>query len=185
MSRKIFGYVLFLLTTFLVPAVFFAQEKAEETKKVAEAAGIDKQINDAFKPIADAWDALIFTPIFGVPFVLILLVFGATFFTLVFGFVNIRRFPLALQVVRGKYDDVEEGAAPVETDNLNVVDGNIVDTIRVEGVQGEVSHFQALATAVSGTVGAWKYRWCSGRNCGWWTWCDILDDSLWNTWDVN
>ena len=153
MNRKFFGYVLTIFTTLIFPAIIFAQEKAEGTKKAAEAAGIDKQINDAFKPIADAWDALIFTPIFGVPFVLILLVFGATFFTLVFGFVNIRRFPLALQVVRGKYDDIEEGADPVETDNLNVVDGNIVDTIRVEGVQGEVSHFQALATAVSGTVG--------------------------------
>ena len=153
MNRRVFGYALFLFTTLIFPVVIFAQEKTDEAKKVAEAAGLDKQINDAFTPIANWWDAFIFTPVFGVPFVLILLVFGALFFTLAFGFVNIRRFPLALQVVRGKYDDIEEGGAPVVTDNLNVVDGNIVDTIRVEGVQGEVSHFQALATAVSGTVG--------------------------------
>ena len=153
MKRKVFGYVLTFVVTLVIPAMIFAQEKADEAKKVAEAAGLDKRINDAFQPVADWWDAFIFTPIFGVPFVLILLVFGATFFTLAFGFVNIRRFPLALQVVRGKYDDIEEGGAPVETDTVNVVDGNIVDTIRVEGVQGEVSHFQALATAVSGTVG--------------------------------
>ncbi|NNE97780.1 MAG: alanine:cation symporter family protein [Pyrinomonadaceae bacterium] len=153
MSRKIFGYALFLLTTFLVPAVITAQEKTEEAKKAAEAVGLDQQINNAFQPVADYWDALIFTPVFGVPFVLILLVFGASFFTLAFGFVNIRRFPLALQVVRGKYDDVEQGGAPVTTDTLNVVEGDIPDTIRQEGVHGEVSHFQALATAVSGTVG--------------------------------
>ena len=36
---------------------------------------------------------------------------------------------------------------------VNVVDGDIVDTIGDESKHGEVSHFQALATAVSGTVG--------------------------------
>lgn len=87
------------------------------------------------------------------PVVVILLVLGALFFTVVFGFINIRKFPLAINVVRGKYDDVEEGAEPVTTDTLNVVEGDIVDTIRIEGKEGEVSHFQALATAVSGTVG--------------------------------
>ena len=72
---------------------------------------------------------------------------------LAFGFANIRLFPLALNVVRGKYDDIEEGGEPVVSDAVNVVDGDLPDTIRQEGVHGEVSHFQALATAVSGTVG--------------------------------
>ena len=36
---------------------------------------------------------------------------------------------------------------------MNVVDGDAVDTIKDESQDGEVSHFQALATAVSGTVG--------------------------------
>jgi len=153
MNRKFFGYALTIFTTLIFPAIIFAQEKVEETKKVAEATGIDKQINDAFAPLANAWDAFIFTPVFGVPIVLILLVFGATFFTLVFKFVNIRKFPLALRVVRGVYDDVEEGGEPVVTPNLNIVDGDIVDTERIEGVHGEVSHFQALTAAVSGTIG--------------------------------
>lgn len=146
MNRKIFGYFLTIFTTLIVPTVIFAQENSAEI-------GLDQKIDNAFAPIADAWEALIFTSIFGIPIVLILLVFGAVFFTLAFGFVNIRRFPLALRVVRGHYDEIEQGGDPVTTDNLNVVDGNIVDTIRVEGVSGEVSHFQALATAVSGTVG--------------------------------
>lgn len=37
--------------------------------------------------------------------------------------------------------------------NVNVVDGDIVKTIKDESHHGEVNHFQALATAVSGTVG--------------------------------
>jgi AGCS family alanine or glycine:cation symporter len=132
---------------------FFERINQECIAKIGSTDSVDKQIDQCFAPIADKWDGLIFTPVFGVPFVLILLVFGAVFFTLAFGFVNIRRFPLALQVVRGHFDEIEQGADPVTTDTLNVVDGNIVDTIRVEGVAGEVSHFQALATAVSGTVG--------------------------------
>ncbi len=153
MNRKVFGYALTIFTTFIFPAFVFAQDKADETKKAAEAIGLDQRIDNAFAPVADAWDTFIFTPLFGVPFVLILLVFGAVFFTLAFGFVNITKFPLALRVVRGKYDEIEQGGDPVTTPNLNVVDGNIVDTIRQEGVSGEVTHFQALATAVSGTVG--------------------------------
>ena len=36
---------------------------------------------------------------------------------------------------------------------VNIQDGDLVDTIKDEAEHGEVSHFQALATAVSGTVG--------------------------------
>lgn len=121
------------------------------------AKGIDERIDEWFTPIAEAWEGFIFTtiPIGGldVPFVVILLVGGAGFFTVYFGFVNVRKFPLAINVVRGKYDDIEEGSEPVTTESLNVVDGDIPETIRKEGQEGEVSHFQALATAVSGTVG--------------------------------
>jgi len=52
--------------------------------------------------------------------------------------------------VRGKYDDVEGHSLG---DPQAAVDGDIPDTIRDESKEGEVSHFQALATAVSGTVG--------------------------------
>ncbi len=121
------------------------------------AKGLDETIDDWFSPIATAWESLVFTPIpiagLSVPFVVILLVVGAGFFTFYFKFVNIRKFPLAISVVRGKYDSIEGGEEPITTDTVNVVDGDIVDTIRIEGKQGEVSHFQALATAVSGTVG--------------------------------
>jgi AGCS family alanine or glycine:cation symporter len=62
-----------------------------------------------------------------IPFIVIWLVLGATFFTLRMGFINFRGFRHSIALARGKYDDPN---AP-----------------------GQVTHFQALATAVSGTVG--------------------------------
>jgi AGCS family alanine or glycine:cation symporter len=119
--------------------------------------GLDERINDAFDPYATAWENLVFTsiPIGGsmsVPIVLIVLVVGATFFTIYFGFVNIRKFPLAIRVVRGKYDELEGAKKPLKA-SVREEDGDLVDTIKIEGHQGEVSHFQALTAAVSGTVG--------------------------------
>lgn len=63
----------------------------------------------------------------GIPFIVIWLVLGATFFTIRMGFINIRGFKHSIDLAKGKYDDPN---AP-----------------------GQVTHFQALATAVSGTVG--------------------------------
>lgn len=118
---------------------------------------VDERINESFEPIAEWWEGFVLTtvPIPGtdqrIPLVVLLLVVGATFFTIYFSFVNIRRFPLAINVVRGKHDDVDNHG--VEKSEVSVADGDIVDTIRDESKDGEVSHFQALATAVSGTVG--------------------------------
>ncbi|SOE21840.1 alanine or glycine:cation symporter, AGCS family [Spirosomataceae bacterium TFI 002] len=134
-----------MLLNFINSLLLFFQEPVEM--------GLDERINEAFTPVSEGWQSIVLYPIFGVPIVLLILVLGATFFTVYFSFINIRRFPLAIQVVRGKFDAIEQGAEPVNTSNLNVVDGDIVDTIRIEGHEGEVSHFQALATAVSGTVG--------------------------------
>lgn len=121
--------------------------------------GLDQRINDWFAPIADTWEGIVFTtvPLGGldVPIVLILLIGGGLFFTLYFSFVNIRKFPMALKVVRGKYDFVEgNGNENIHPDkDLITRDGDIPDTIRDESRQGEVSHFQALTAALSGTVG--------------------------------
>jgi AGCS family alanine or glycine:cation symporter len=59
--------------------------------------------------------------------VVVWLMFGAVFFTLYMKFVNFRGFMHALSLVRGRYDDPKD--------------------------RGEVTHFQALATALSGTIG--------------------------------
>ncbi|MGB4838760.1 MAG: alanine/glycine:cation symporter family protein [Saprospiraceae bacterium] len=121
--------------------------------------GLDQKINQAFTPIANAIESIVLyslpvgnTPI---PLIVILLSFGGIFFSIYFGFPNIRKFGLALKVVQGTYDEIESKGAeethPEET--VFTVDGDIVDTIKDEHHHGEVSHFQALATAVSGTVG--------------------------------
>jgi alanine or glycine:cation symporter, AGCS family len=138
----------------LITLVTKAQEAvAEQTDK---ALGLDERINNWFAPIADKWEHIVLYPIsftetISVPIVVMLLVVGAMFFTIRFSFINIRKFPLAINVVRGKYDDVDDHG--VEKADVNIQDGDIPDTIRDESKEGEVSHFQALATAVSGTVG--------------------------------
>lgn len=140
-------YFVLFSTLFLIPLAVFAQETSE--------IGIDEQINQAFKPISDFFSSVIFfqVPIFGgTPFVLLLLVFAAMFFTIYFGFVNIRKFGTAVNVVRGKYDEIDQHTADPKA-AVNVVDGDVVRTIGDESKDGEVTHFQALATAVSGTVG--------------------------------
>ena len=81
------------------------------------------------------------------PFVLIVLLFGALFCTLYFRFPNIRHIRLAFDTVRGKYYD------PTGKNVQQVEDHDNPDTIRVEGAQGEVSPFQALSAALSATVG--------------------------------
>ncbi len=136
-------YRLLLLFT-LLPLITSAQEK-----------GLDEKVNDAFMPFAVWWEGFVLTAIpiagYNLPIVLILLIFGATFFTIYFKFPNIMKFPLAINTVRGHYDEMDHHG--VEKADLNIVDGDLVDTISDESKDGEVSHFQALATAVSGTVG--------------------------------
>jgi AGCS family alanine or glycine:cation symporter len=135
--------ILLSLLALTIPFFTFAQEVTEK--------GLDQKIDEGFKPISDFFSNVIFFEVFeGAPFVIILLVISALFFTLYFGFPNIRYFGKAINVVRGKYDDVEGHSLG---DPSAAVDGDIRDTIRDESKEGEVSHFQALATAVSGTVG--------------------------------
>ena len=120
----------------------------------AQDRGFDDRINEAFTPIADWWGAVVLHnfPGTSIPTIIFLLVGGAMFFTIYFGFINLRRFPLAINVVRGKFDHVDHHQVDQKA-AVNVVDGDAVDTIKDESKDGEVSHFQALATAVSGTVG--------------------------------
>ena len=137
-------YLLSLLAI-LMPLLTFAQNSQE--------VGIDQKIDQAFKPVSDFFSETIFFLVWkdpDIPFVLVLLVVSALFFTIYFGFPNIRFFGKAINVVRGKYDEIENHGLG---DQAAGVDGDIPDTIRDESQDGEVTHFQALATAVSGTVG--------------------------------
>ena len=103
----------------------------------SKAATLSETIDGFFKPIVDDylypvifWDPIKF---FGfdvgadVPIVVVWLVFGAVYFTLKMKFINFRGFKHAIELVKGDYDDPND--------------------------KGEVSHFQALTTALSATVG--------------------------------
>ncbi len=134
--------ILLSLFSFLIPIISFAQETEE--------IGFDQKIDQAFLPVSDFFNDVIFFEIAGIPFVLVLLVFSAAFFTIAFGFPNIRFFGKAINTVRGKYDDIEHHGLG---DERAAVDGDIRDTIRDESKEGEVSHFQALGHC------GFRYRW--------------------------
>lgn len=134
------------LLFFISPLVTFAQEK-----------GLDQQIDEIFGQATGWFVSLIF---YQIPFtdeiriywVLFPLILGATYFTLYFRFINFRGFMTSINIVRGKYDDMDHhealpGAAKTSPS------GDIKDTIAIEGHEGEVSHFQALTAALSATVG--------------------------------
>lgn len=115
---------LFLLFNLLLPILTFAQEGR----------GWDERINDTFQPITNAVAGVVFYAIqlgesssTALPIVIIILLTGATIFTVYFRFIQFRGFKLAIDTVRGKYSNPND--------------------------EGEVSHFQALTAALSGTVG--------------------------------
>jgi alanine or glycine:cation symporter, AGCS family len=124
-----------------------------------EADGLDKRIDAFFKPFSDAIVSFVLYEFqlagANIPIIVLILALGGLFFSIYFGFPSIRRFGLAIKVVQGKFDAIETKGARVTRpeETLNTVDGDIAHTIRDEHHHGEVSHFQALATAVSGTVG--------------------------------
>ena len=133
-----------------------ANTTADATEKVE--LGLDAKIDGWFGDSTGWFVKAIFYGIpvmegVAVPWVLFPLVFGAIFFTLAFGFPNVRYFGTALNIVRGKYDSLEDGGSVTVSDQVSTVDGDNPDTVRVEGHEGEVSHFQALTAALSGTVG--------------------------------
>lgn len=95
--------------------------------------GINEMINDFFGVINHLiasvffFDIFFFTEAITLPLTVAWLVIGALFFTFYFRFANFRLFKHAIDIVRGKYDHPDS--------------------------DGEVSHFEALTTALSATVG--------------------------------
>ncbi|MEE2776562.1 MAG: alanine/glycine:cation symporter family protein [Acidobacteriota bacterium] len=92
---------------------------------------IDERINALFAPLAQRFSDLVFfsIPVGGsdLQLIVVWLVVGAAFFTIYFRFIGIRGFREAIRLVSGADADPSD--------------------------PGEVTHFQALTTAVSGTVG--------------------------------
>lgn len=127
MIRNLFTGIGILLLPLLSAAQEAAQEAAEKS--------IDQRINEALEPYINPFVGFIFSPlpgseaIFGTafPWIVLWLVVAAAIFTLYFGLIQFRGFPHSIQLVRGVYFDPKDA--------------------------GEVTPFQALATALSGTVG--------------------------------
>ncbi|SFH10018.1 MULTISPECIES: alanine/glycine:cation symporter family protein [Sulfitobacter] len=94
-----------------------------------EAVGVDERINQIFADYTGWYVSFIFAPLPGTNFswIALWLVVGAVVFTVYFGAIQLKGFWHSIQLVRGDYSDPDDA--------------------------GEVSHFQALATALSGTVG--------------------------------
>ncbi len=102
---------------------------ASGTVFAQESGGLDEKVNAIFSSSTGWFVNLIFAPLPGTsfPWIVMWLVIGATVFTLYFGFIQFRAIRHSIALVKGDYSDPEDA--------------------------GEVSHFQALATALSGTVG--------------------------------
>ncbi|MBT8303637.1 MAG: alanine:cation symporter family protein [Bacteroidia bacterium] len=141
----------FLLSilTLILPVLSFAQE--------AQEMGLDQKIDQAFGDATGWFVNFIF---YQIPFsedvqiywVLFPLILGATYFTFYFNFINFRGFWTSINIVRGKYDDIDShGSLTAAGDSTP--GGDIRETIAVEDHEGEVSHFQALTAALSATVG--------------------------------
>ncbi|HSF94870.1 MAG TPA: alanine/glycine:cation symporter family protein [Thermohalobaculum sp.] len=108
----------------LAAALMPVSAVAQETGR-----SIDEAINETVGALTGPFVSFIFAPIPGTsfPWIVMWLVVAATIFTLYFGFIQFRAFAHSISLVKGDYANPED--------------------------EGEVSHFQALATALSGTVG--------------------------------
>ncbi|MFD1063367.1 alanine/glycine:cation symporter family protein [Winogradskyella litorisediminis] len=121
--------------------------------------GIDQIIDEKFGA-ATGWfvEAIFyqipFSDTVSVYWVLFPLILGALYFTIYFNFINFKGFFTSVNIVRGKYDDLDKP----EDEDLSVAGdstpgGDAIETIKIENHEGEVSHFQALTAALSATVG--------------------------------
>lgn len=121
LARPLSALMVVLLS--MIPTLAAAQEAAPTT--------IDEQINQMFAPISSLFANIIFYSVdingTGFPLIVVWLFVAAFIFTLYFGFIQVRAFGHAVDLVRGKYANPND--------------------------PGQISHFQALATALSATVG--------------------------------
>ena len=89
--------------------------------------GILNQIDGFFGIFVSYIANVLFYEIIGFPLIVLVLLVGAITFTFYFGFINVRGFKHSIEIIKGKYDN------PKDT--------------------GQISHFQALTSALSATIG--------------------------------
>ena len=85
------------------------------------------QINEFFGIFVSFLSPILFMEINGFPLIVLVLLSGGVIFTLYFRFINVRGFIHSIDIIKGKYDN------PNDT--------------------GQISHFQALTSALSATIG--------------------------------
>ncbi len=122
--KNLKGYVLLGILFLSQSSQAFAESGFEEK--------VNKVIRTSVGPYLEIISDAIFFPVplgggHEMPFVIIWLLVGALIFTIYMRFINFRGFKHAIDVARGRYDDPSD--------------------------PGEVTHFQALTAALSGTVG--------------------------------
>ena len=118
-------HLLFVFLCLVLPAPAFSQEPLDNQT-------ITEKFDGFLEPIARTADQIVFYSVplgedQSIPVVLVLLAGTALFLTLYFKFINLRSFRLAINTVRGKYSSKDD--------------------------PGQITHFQALSTALSATVG--------------------------------
>lgn len=90
--------------------------------------GLIANLNDLLGNTVDLMAGVLFADFgTGMPLIVAVLVFGAVYYTFCFNFLNLRGLRHAIDVIRGRYDNPDD--------------------------PGEISHFQALTSALSATVG--------------------------------
>jgi alanine or glycine:cation symporter, AGCS family len=149
-KQTFFSVIFILFLTFGIGAQSIAEDSTQNKNfsSCMEKQGlndcIDDAVNEVMAPITSLVAGTVFYTFtfgdtgdnakcelnescFGIRWIVVWLAIGALFFTFYLGFINIRGFKHSIDLVRGKYSDPSN--------------------------PGEVSHFQALTTALSGTVG--------------------------------
>lgn len=104
---------------------------ADPADQVGWLSALEDNIDSVFKPVTEVFSSIVFFPIvigdLEFPFVVAWLIAAAIIFTIYFGFIQFRGLKVATEVIRGKFSKPSD--------------------------PGEVPHFQALTSALSGTVG--------------------------------
>ena len=86
-----------------------------------------EKIDLIFGYLVELMASVLFKQVYNFPIIVIVLLSGSMIFTLYFKFINVRGFFHAIEIIKGKYDNPED--------------------------DGQISHFQALTSALSATIG--------------------------------
>ncbi len=116
----------------LLPVLLLLTTQTTAFAQSSDGQSVDQIIDSIFAPAAEFVSTVFFFPLFTirgveVPFIVVWLITAAIIFTFYLNFINIRGFRHAIDIIKGKYTH--------------------------EGDPGEITHFQALTAALSGTVG--------------------------------